>query len=284
MARILDKDTRLIDIDFGPLTTSIQRLPNEVRPDGAPGNVGTISGAGEGSIIRFDSDTPATGSFIQYQRVDLSYMTQNGEAMQPVEVSVQRPNSAPFGTHENGNNYDPLLEYIFVLSRPLNNESLLGGNIYTVFAELGLDMGSSSFGGEGGGVSHAQNIYAEQRTYAWNTTMGATVGNGQLGPGNGALKSTFGRPALMDIVTWGSLSSIIGPNLHVYRIVYSQLQTFDAPFPIFENVEYGGFTSLRYPPLNITFLCKDPNFSEGQYLTRVYNAMSKTQEGEPTFD
>ena len=275
MARILDKDTRLIDVDFGPVNINIARLPNELFPDGTPGNQGTISGSGEGSIVNFRADGLYTGSFIQYQRVDLSYMTENGEAMQPVEVSVQRTSVAPSGTHENGNNYDAVKEYLFVLSAPLGDLSTITN--YLNFDNLGLDMGSS-------GTTQAQTIYAEQRTYAWNSNFGATIANGELVASNGTLNSTFGEPQLTDVITWGSLSTIVGPNLHCYRVMVSQLQTFDAPSLIFANVGLAGFTSLNYPPLNVTFLCKDPNFTEGQYLTRVYNAMNKTAIGEPTFD
>lgn len=275
MARIIDKDTRLIDIDFGRINTFVQRAPNEQIPDGTVGNQGTISGDGEGSIVRFNNSGLSTGSFIQYQRVDLSFMSENGEAMQPVEVSVQRPSVVPFGSHENGNNFDPIREFIFVLSAPLGD--LSGTNNYNYFSTLGLDMGAS-------GTTHQQCIYAEQRTYAWNGNFGATIANGELVANNGTLNSTFGQPLLSDVITWGSLSSIVGPNLHVYRVIDTQQQSFDAPGLIYENVNLGGLTTLNYPPLNITFLCKDPKFTEGQYLTRVYNAMNKTAIGEPTFD
>lgn len=289
MARIVDKDTRLIDVDFGPISLFGARLPGEQFPDGTAGNIFNFSGAGLDQAIRQDADTIAAGSFIQYERVDLSFMTQNNEVMQPMEISVQRTAPTPYGTHENGNNFDTLQEFIFVLSRPLNNNALaVSASPWAALQQLGLDYGSSSFGGaSGGGVSQEQNIYAERRTYSWNDTLGATQANGELvsvAAGNTDLNSQFSEPQLMDVNTWGSMSAITGPNLHVYRIVYSRLQGFIAPASIYTNVGFGGLTTLAFPPVNVTFLCKDPNYTEGEYLTRLANAMNNVQEGDKTFD
>ena len=282
MARIVDKDTRLIDVDFGPIFIQGARDENAAFP--AP-NQFVSSGPGVDQLIRFDDQDIQAGSFIQYQMVDLSFMTQNNEVMQPVEVSVQRTAPVPYGTHENGNNYDTLQEFIFILSRPLNNNALeISAFPWTALQQLGLDYGTSSFGGaSGGGVSQEQNIYAEKRTYAWNSNLGATVANGGLIPGNATLESQFGEPALTDVSTWGSMSAITGPNLHCYRMVFSRVQGFVAGPTVFTNVGIGGFTTLQYPPVNITFLCKDPNYTEGEYLTRLANAMNNLQEGDETF-
>ena len=130
---------------------------------------------------------------------------------------------------------------------------------------LGLDYGSSAYGGpSGGGVSQEQNIYAEKRTYAWNSNLGATVANGGLVPANGILESYFGEPALTDVNTWGSMSAITGPNLHCYRVVFSRIQGFQSDATVFTNVGMGGFTTLQFPPVNVTFLCKDPDYTEGE--------------------
>ncbi len=81
MARILDKDTRLIDVDFGPLTVACARSANTL----GPGSV-TSGQNGEKQLIRLDDPTGATpGSFVQYSRIDLEYMTMNNEVMQPME-------------------------------------------------------------------------------------------------------------------------------------------------------------------------------------------------------
>ena len=86
----------------------------------------------------------------------------------------------------------------------------------------------------------------------------------------------------MEVNTWGSMSAITGPNLYAYRVFFVQLQGFDAADDIFINAGFGGFTSLRIPPVNIAFLCKDPSYTEGEYLTRLANAMSALPEGGPT--
>ena len=286
MARIIDKDTRLIDVEYGNMIVNIVRAVNEQIPDGAVGNKATFSGTGFQQVVRFDEDGLNAGSFILYERVDLSYMTSNNEVMQPVEVSVQRSSPVPYGTHENGNNYDVVQEFLFVFSRPLNNNAIATSlDPWRQFNRMGLNTGSSAFGGpNGGGISHEQNIYAEKRTYAFNSNTGATQTNGELIAGQTTLNSQFGEPQLINVNTWGSLSAITGPNLHCYRVVIMQAQSFDADATIYTNVGFGGFTSLEFPPLNATFLCKDPQYSEGEYLTRLVNAMNNVQEGDPTFD
>ena len=90
MARIIDKDTRLIDVEYGNVTVNISRIANDAIPDGTAGNKATFGGTGFQQVVRFDEDGLNAGSFILYDRVDLSYMTANNEVMQPIEVSIQR--------------------------------------------------------------------------------------------------------------------------------------------------------------------------------------------------
>lgn len=292
MARIIDKNTRLIDVDFGPITVNVFRPSGEVQPIAGGA---TFGGNGTLQLIRSDDGAALfAGSFIQFERVDLSYMTMNNEVMQPVEVSVQRTCATPYGTHENGNNYDILQEFLLVSSRPLNNDDLVGAtNPYDFFNEVGLNRGSSSFGGQdAGGLNHEQTIYAERRAYAFSSQTGATKANGELvlyedptivpPVPQGILNSIFGAPQLIELNTWGSLSAITGPNLYCYRVFYVQVQGFDAPEEVFINVGFGGFTTLRIPPVNIAFLCKDPSYTEGEYLTRLANAMNSIPEDGQT--
>ena len=99
MARLIDKDTRLIDIDFGPVTTLISRNQLEQQPVGA-----TVGLNGVNQLIRADgvasvsATTFKLGSFVQYSRIDLEYMTMNNEVVQPVEVNVQRTSPTPTGS------------------------------------------------------------------------------------------------------------------------------------------------------------------------------------------
>jgi hypothetical protein len=191
-----------------------------------------------------------------------------------MEVSVQRTNVVPSGTHENGNNYEVIEEFLFVLSRPLNNNDISTfPNPYSLFQELGLNQGSVGLGG-GYGVNFEQNIYAEQRLYQWNSTKGTTQTTGDLVAGNPALWSIFSAPSVETVNTWGSLTAITGPTLYCYRIFVCKAQSFPADQTIFTAVGYGGFSTLRVPPLSISFLCKDPKYTEGEYLTRLANAMN----------
>lgn len=290
MARLIDKDTRLIDIDFGPISTNILREANQQAP-----TLNTVGRNGQNQLIRADgiADVSATnfkrGSFVQYSRIDLEYMTMNNEVVQPVEVNVQRTSPSPTGTHENGNTYSPVEEYLFVFSRPLNHDVLNTSTLfYNACSLMGLDrseadLSASDLGGVDGGLpTHEQTIYAEMRRYAFTTTLGATQGNGELAPGNGILNSIYSSMNIESITTWGTMSAITGPSLHCYRIVIFDGQTFPANDVVFPSVALGGATLLEYPPVNITFVCKDPKYTEGEYLVRLSNAMNSIPEDGPT--
>lgn len=286
MARIIDKDTRLIDLDFGPLVVSATRniaaqLPNAV----------TNGKNGQLQLINFDEGVAFnSGSFIQEQMIDLSFMTMNNEVMQPTEISVQRTSPVPIiGAHENGNNFNPIEEYIYIFTRPLNRAFLENVALdYNPLRSLGLDRSqvsivNSELGGEDAGIpTHEQTVYAEKRIYGFSSQYMASQSNGEIVSGSPAVNTLTDTMTLDSISTWGTMSAITGPNLYAYRIVRSRVQNFKADQTIFANVGFGGFTTLEYPPVNITLLCKNPNYTEGEYLTRLANAMNSIPEDGAT--
>ncbi len=285
MARIIDKDTRLIDIDFSQIKVAIGRSAGSESPDGV-----TVSGPGQGQLLHIvDGGQGIGGSFIQYVRLDLSYMTKNNEVMLPVEASIQRTSPVPLGFNNNGNNFDQIEEYIYVLSRPLNNTNLAeqsGSLYYETLRQLGLNGSSPAvfdIAGKAGYPDQQQTIYAEKRMYSYNSNLGASQANGELIANPGASYNTLqGMPVLDSVTTWGSMSSIVGPNMHVYRVVINRTQSFPGIPDTFTNIDFEGFTDTYWPAVSIRFLCKDPNFTEGEYLTRIANAMNNTAEGGPT--
>jgi hypothetical protein len=226
---------------------------------------------------------PVAGSFIQYQAIDLSFMTMNNEVMQPVDVSVQRTSPVPLGYNTNGNNFEQIEEYIYIFSRPLNNSFDFNVIGLEDFRDLGLDRSESivEIGGEGAGIpDQTQTIYAEKRMYSYNSNLGATQGNGEFPDGDPAYFSAFGMPVVDSVTTWGSMSTITGPQLHCYRIIINRTQTLT--YPTLSVIPYAGASSFRFPPVNVTLLCKDPKFTEGEYLTRLANAMNSIPEDGPT--
>lgn len=289
MARIIDKDTRIIDIDFGPVDASITR-----DADGFAPSLVTYNRNGVDQII---SSIPGGafggggGSFIQYQRIDLAFMLNQNEIMQPVDVSVQRTTPVPLGFSNDGNNYDQIEEYIFVFTRPLNNNNIsaLTFGEYTNFRQMGLDRAEALSTGNVAGEAnddqlwptHEQTVYAEKRMYGVNLNNAATQANGSL-LGTSIYNQLVGMSTLESVTTWGSLNTITGPNLHCYRVVIDRGQTFPPVGETFSNVGFAGSTLRQWPPVNVSFLCKDPNYSEGEYLTRLANAMNNTPEGGRT--
>ena len=224
MARIIDKDTRLIDIDFGEITTSTLRAEDTLFPSGV-----NSGGVGNGQLLNLLPSGPIGGSFMQYVRLDLDYMVRNNEVMMPTEASIQRTSPVPLGSNINGNNVDQIEEYIYVFTRPLNNVELAAtttSQLYDEFRSMGLDgtnerYSSSDIAGNAGWPNQEQTIYAEKRMYSYNSNLGATLANGELsdqfGPGPNPYKSVYGMPSLDSVSTWGSMSAIVGPNLHCYR-------------------------------------------------------------------
>lgn len=294
MARILDKDTRLIDIDFGPLSITATRPLNDFNPDAI-----TLQGNGQGQLLNTASTSfPLCGSFIQYERIDLDFMVRNNEIVIPVDASIQRTSPVPLGYSNNGNNFDQIEEYVYVFSRPLNNANLsedLGSDspaFYELLRDMGLDRSegdnlgsvfskSDNISGKAGWPNQSQCIYAEKRMYSYNESLGATIGNRGLDPTNPVYETIFGMPVLDSVTTWGAMEGITGPNLHAYRVVINRTQTFPALAATFKNQALAGDTQLNFPPVSIRFLCKDPDYSEGQYLTRLANAMNNIAEDGP---
>ena len=76
------------------------------------------------------------------------------------------------------------------------------------------------------------------------------------------------------------MGAITGPNLHCYRVIIDNGQSMPAD-PEVLPIGFDGLTDRTWPPVNVSFLCKDPNFSEGEYITRLANAMSSNAEGGP---
>ena len=293
MARILDKDTRLIDIDFGPVNVATTRAILGFNP-------ATVSITKNGTAQLLNSipvTVPNCGSFIQYSRIDLDFMVRNNEIVIPVDASIQRTSPVPLGSSTNGNNFDQIEEFIYVFTRPLNNTNLAAstnGEYYDSLRDMGLDRSEGPVvGGAGGNLAEqiagsagwpnqSQCIYAEKRMYSYNESLGATVGNRGLDPAQPLYESIFGMPVLDSVTTWGAMEGITGPNLHCYRVVINRTQTFPNIAATFKNQLLGGETQLNFPPVSIRFLCKDPDYSEGQYLTRLANAMNNIAEDGPT--
>ena len=295
MPRMLDKDTRIIDADFGTITTSITRAAGSDVPTA----VSTSGNGAEQVIAEIGVGEARGGSFIQYDRVDLSFMLQNNEVVMPVDISVQRTSPVPTGGSNNGNNFDQIEEYIYVFTRPLNNNEI--GEIPVTyngalepFRNMGLDGSEITTGGNpflagksAGWPDLNQTIYAEKRMYSVNLNNAATVNNGALPPLSTPVvpseyNSLTAMPQLDSVTTWGSMGAITGPNLHVYRVVIVPSQDFSFIPGILINQDYGGITSYKFPPVNVSFLCKDPNFTEGEYLTTIANQMNSTPIGGDT--
>ena len=293
MPRIVDKDTRLIDIDFGQVNVSLGRTAGAIEPSSA-----TATQGGVNDLLRFEAvggSAEVIGSFIQFQRLDLSYMTMNNEVYVPTDVSVQRTSAYPLGSSNNANYVDDIEEYIYIFTRPLNNQAIgdpasSGSNTFENMRALGLDrsqtIGAPNFGGIDTGIpTHEQTIYAEKRTYSYSSVNIASVNGGELDPAQLAPPNGFnelaGTPKLTDVTTWGTMSAITGPNLYAYRVVILRTQFMVAP-GLFVNEALTGTSALRFPPVNITFLAKDGNYTEGEYLTRLANAMNNIPEGGPT--
>ena len=119
--------------------------------------------------------------------------------------------------------------------------------------------------------------------YSTNLNKAATQANGSLLPA-AVFNELAGMPDLDSITTWGSLETITGPNLHCYRIILDRSQTFPAAVGTFANEDFNGSTLRRWPPVNVSFLCRDPKYTEGEYLTRIANAMNAIPEGGRTND
>lgn len=288
MPRIVDKDTRIIDVDFGTVSAVMNRSAGLFDPD-----VLSFDRNGVSQILNsIPAGASGGGSYVQYQRLDLSFMLKENDIMVPVNVNSQRTSPVPLGFSNNGNTYDQVEEYIYIFTRPLNNTDI--SNLTTVtqyenFRNLGLDGSQETSTGAGGVISGIggsvpnlqQTVYAEKRMYGVNTNLIASVTNGVL-VANPDYNTIEGMMGLQSVTTWGSMDAITGPNLHCYRIVIDRGQTLLGLPNTFANENLAGQSQRIWPPVNVSFLCKDPNYSEGEYLTRLANAMANTPEDGQT--
>lgn len=287
MVRILESGARLIDIDFSELQITYTRNAGSNNA-----TAGTASRAGTKQLLNVLTSGLNAGSFIQYQKIDLDFMVRNGEMLQPSTVTVQRTSPVPLGSISNGNLADQIEEYIVVLSRPLNNDVLknfIAGN-YEFLRRIGLDGADPQVttttvkpqGAKAGWPNQAQTIYAEKRMYDINLNNIASVNNGQLSPDPGInpdFWSLGGMPSLANVSTWGSMGAITGPNLHCYRIVIDRRQNI---LPNFSAYIYAGTVDSQWPAVNVAFIAEDPEFTSGEYITRLANAMTSTPLNAPT--
>lgn len=282
MVRILNGGLREIDIDFGEIQFTFNRNAGSLNAD-----ILTINRSGEDQLIAsIPAGITGCGSFIQYTSVDLDYMTRNNELLMPQSVNVQRTSPVPLGGGFNENITDQIEEYIFILSRPLNNTQLANFLLtqYESLRRLGLDAVSPNLPLFYTNVSKSwpdkiQTIYAEKRMYDMNLNNIATKSNGILDPAGIAFNTLSGMPSLANVSTWGSLGAITGPNLHCYRVVIDRRQNMIADFL---STPLAGQTDSQWPAVNISFICADPKATEGEYLTTLANAMSQHAIGGPT--
>ncbi len=282
VAKIVDQNTRIIDVDFGTLQATVGRELDSPFPTA----VNLLKNGTADLLQNIPGGQNGGGSYIQYKRVDLSFMLKNGELMMPVNVNSQRTSPVPLGSNNNGATFNQVEEYIYILTRPLNNEDLLTARLdfeYQMLRNMGLD-GCDKLGvnvvGDSGLPNFAQCIYAEKRIYGTNTALMATRSNGSLDPTNSSYNTMEGQMVLNSVSTWGSMSPITGPNLHCYRIVLDYGQTMP-DLPEIVNRGFIGSAVRIWPPVNVSFLCKDPNYTDGEYITRIANAMSANPEGGP---
>jgi len=104
MARIIDKDTRILDIDFGQISVGMARPAGTFTPTPI-----TAGQNGQSQLLNILPNTASGGgSFVQYVRLDLDYMTRNNEIVLPTESSIQRTSPVPLGYSNNGNNFDQI--------------------------------------------------------------------------------------------------------------------------------------------------------------------------------
>jgi len=282
LAQIVDENTRIIDVDFGTLQTQIGRTADSADPTSV---VLALNGTSD-LLTSVPAGAPGGGSYIQYKRVDLSFMLKNNEMMMPINVNSQRTSPVPLGSAQNGATFNQVEEYIYILTRPLNNELLLNARLnfeYQTMRNLGLDgcdTLSTDLSDDSGLPNQAQCVYAEKRIYQSNMSLLASKANGQIDSDSTAYLTLEGQMTLASVSSWGSMGGITGPNLHCYRVVLDYGQTIPAD-PDVKPFNFIGSTTRTWPPVNVSFLCKDPNFSEGEYITRLANAMSSNAEGGP---
>ena len=263
---------RVFDVDFPKLNLSVSRAAGALAP-GAGDAV--WSGPGLDQVIGADD----YGNSISYHQIDLSQLTNEQRAFNPLTVNVQRVYNAPEGFDANYMPSTPAYEMLYIFQNPLDNNRIRANPraYMESFRDMGLDVSSV---GIGSSVPDSSNcVFAQMTRYRNDLANSTTVWNGMAVAGDTYYPLVSQDMSIAEVNTWGGMDAILGPRLHCYRVIFHETQNLLGldPTPGTGNpIVLGLGTTLRtFSPISIRLFCQEADLSDGQYLVEAANAYNR---------
>lgn len=263
---------RNFDIEWSPINLTLSRLQNADQA-----HIQSWTQNMDNGELIWEGLNPANyGMAVYYQKIDLSQLTEEGMSFTPKAVNVQRPWTAPEGqdiASQPSINHE---EYLYVFSAPLPNQDIDSDADVLAFRNLGLDVSvPSTTTGWYAYPDYEQCIFAQSTFSQVDPTNALTVMNGLTVLGDATYPAYYAKMRVAEQNTWGSMSTILGPFLHCYRVIIYRCQNLAGLGGTNPILGAAGSTSRRMSPVTIRIMTDDADLSEGEYLIAAANAYNK---------
>jgi len=284
---------RVFDVEFSPVELDIVRDPEVTLPTSC---VWTMRG--DNGDLLYDN---GRGKAIFYHQLDLSELTADSRTFQPVAINVQRNFNGPQGIDANFMPSTRPTELLYIFSNQLPNQQIRDGDIdIDVFRDLGLDAAAQY------GIKDippftlalkvvpdgSNTIFAQSTRYVNSISNSTNAWNGFAYPGDPStvpptLPDTY-YPLLCqdmsvtEVNTWGEMRTILGPQLHCYRVIFHETQNMSGLSQANPLVIAQGITARKFSTLCIKILCREDTLSEGEYLVEAANAYNNSNWDAPS--
>lgn len=252
---------RIFDVDFAPVDFSVSRPAGVDLPNSHSINADDVIGS-------------FNGGFIQYERINLSQLTEEGRLFQPVSINVQRTWNAPEGFDANFAPSTSAMEWIYIFQSPLPNERIRNDPELWINAlrDFGLDR-SDAYGSlipESIKDSN-QTLYAQRTRYINNMANTQSAWNQTSVPGDAFYPLLAQTMSVAEFDSWGSMNPVAGAALYCYRIVLHYTQNVSGNDPTNPLVAAQGTTIRKFSPVTVQIQCIEPKISESEYLINAAN-------------
>jgi len=280
---------RIFDVEFSPLELAIVRNPEAILPTTCEWT--TLGDNGE--LLYEDG----RGKAIFYHQLDLSELTVDSRTFQPVAVNVQRNYNGPQGHDANFMPSTRPVELLYIFSNQLPNQQIRDGDIdLDSFRDLGLDA-SAQYGivaptlvltviPDGSNTVFAQSTkYVNgiaNSTNAWNGFAYAGEAGPPILPADLFYPLLCQDMSVAEVNSWGEMRSILGPQLHCYRVILHETQNMTGLSQYNPLVAHQGNTARKFSTICIKVLCREENLSEGEYLVEAANAYNNSNWDAPS--
>lgn len=264
---------RVFEVDWAPTSLTMGRDPNTLVPTST--NWDTSSDfLGEDGF----------GNAIYFQEIDLTHLTEQGLAFEPLSVNIQRSWQAPRGQDANFMPGTYMSEYLYVFQSPLPNRSIANNPRAYIYAfkDLGLDRSSGLLTGFLDYIPNSEQLlFASYTKYSQNLAQSVSSWNGFADPADTYYPLLCQDPTVIETQTWGGMRPILGPRLYCYRVIFHETQNLTGLALTNSIVAATGSTIRSFSPITMQIFCKESDMSDGEYMITASNVFGRENGDRP---